>query len=407
MKKNYLLTATSIAARLSTSFILFVVLARHWGPVEYGAFVYVFSLCALLVLFVEFGLQGYLLREIAFRPKDTNDIISCAFWVKILFIIPYLCASFIVFIFFMGDASFTLFLALSMATLILSFADFFVAPLRPLGRYDLETYIVIGTNLLILTVLTLAVLQGYSSVTIAWLMAALRLLQWFIAYGVIKKIMPALSLVYPGYQNIQQAVQKSMPYGIDGFITTAWIQIDIIMAKHLFGSHTVGLYSAGQRIVQAASAIAPVIGNVMVPKLAGIQASDQSEWKKNARQCIMTMGAVGVVMGLPLILFQDFLVLLLFGSSYQELAGLFPFLGILVIVRFLASAAGILLTGAGMQASRIGTQLVSLVFFGIGSFVILTLGLSIQYFVSCIIFCFLYIGGSYLWKLKKSHHSVF
>jgi len=406
MKKNYLLTAVSIAARLSTSFILFVIFARHWGPLEYGTFVYVFSLCALLVLIVEFGLQGYLMREIAFSPKDTDSIIRWAFWVKVLFILPYLSASFAVFVIFLNDAPFMLFLALSLATVLLSFADFFIAPLRPLGRYDLETYVVIGTNLLILAVLSTVVLQGYTSITVAWLMAGLRVVQLIITYNTIKKKLPNLSLAFPGKDNIKNTVQKSMPYGIDGFITTAWIQIDIIMAKQLFGAHTVGLYSAGQRIVQAASAIAPVVGNVLVPKLASIPASEKTKWKKNAQQCIMTMGAAGLLMGLPLILFPGFLVLNLFGSAYQALAGLFPFLGILVIVRFLASAAGILLTGAGMQASRIGTQLISLMLFATGSLVVFTFDLSIEYFVSCIILCFLYIGLDYLWKLKKAGYSI-
>lgn len=401
MKKNFLLTAISIISRLSTSFLLFILFARFWGPVDYGTFAYVFSITALVVLVIEFGLQNYLLREISFKPETATLLICDSLWLKIVFLPLYLILSLAIFKGHADAGIIQLAIPLMIATSVLSFADFFIAPLRAFDRYDLETYTVIFNNIFQLLVLVVYLAYGAGPVEIAWMLVATRIMQLVISVVVMKMVIHTISFKYPGFQKIKHAFLSSLPYGLDGFITTLWTQMDIILVRYIYGVHWLGLYSAGQRTIQAASALAPIVGNVMIPRLTTSSHDRQEQWKSNKKTCVLIMAMSGIVLASPLIFLNELLVLHLFGSDYQGLVELLPYFGILVFVRFLASAFGILLTGAGMQLHRIGIQVLGLFLFIASAFVTYYYQLDITFFISTLIACFLVIGFGYMWKLKK------
>lgn len=407
MKKNFLLTAISIISRLSTSFVLFILFARFWGPLDYGTFAYVFSITALAVLVIEFGLQNYLLREISSKPDSAINFISDSFWLKIIFMPLYLILSLTIFKNHADQNIFQLAIPLSIAAATLSFSDFFIAPLRALGRYDLETYTVIFNNIFQIVASVIYLTFGASPVEIAWTLVITRILQLIISVVVLNKIVHGINFKYPGFQKLKSSFHNSLPYGLDGFITTIWTQMDIILVRYIYGVHLLGLYSAGQRTIQAASALAPIIGNVMIPRLAQASGESKATWKSNGRICILIMSLSGLILSLPLIFLNEFLVLKLFGNDYIGLIEFLPYFGTLVLVRFWASAFGILLTGAGMQSHRIGIQIFSLFIFIASSFVAFYFQFTIFYFITILIICFLVIGLGYMWKLKKYGFSVF
>lgn len=405
MKKNFLLTAISIGSRLSTSFVLFVIFARFWGPVDFGVFSFVFSVSALLVLIVEFGLQSYLLREIAATPSDSPELIRSALWAKLIFVPFFALLSLAVFFVLDRGAPADIAVPLSFAAVALSFADFFIAPLRALGRYDLETYIIIGANSFQLLVAALCVWKGGAPVELAWVLVFTRGVQLAVSYAVLRRQVPDLRLSFPGASRLRESVRRAMPYGLDGLLTTAWVQIDIVLVRLIFGPQIVGLYAAGQRIVQAASSIAPVIGNVMIPRLAQSSTQREDNWHRDGKFCIAAMGLVGFVFSIPMIFYPELIAITLFGQSYIGLADIFPFFGVLVLVRFLASAVGILLTGAGMQGQRIGVQILSLLVFLVGAAFTAAFGLSLGFLIGVMIFCFALIGVGYWWKLSRAGYA--
>jgi O-antigen/teichoic acid export membrane protein len=401
MKKNFLLTAISIISRLSTSFLLFILFARFWGPVDYGIFAYVFSITAVAVLVIEFGLQNYLLREISFKPKLATFFIRDSLWLKIVFMPLYLILTLVIFGVHDDEAMLLLAIPLIIATCVLSFADFFIAPLRAFERYDLETYTVIFNNIFQLLVLVVYLIYGAGPVEIAWMLVLTRIVQLVISVVIMKMVIKEINFKFPGFHKIKHSFLHSLPYGLDGFITTLWTQMDIILVRYMYGVHLLGLYSAGQRTIQAASALAPIIGNVMIPRLTTSSDNSKEKWKSNKRICIFIMALSGLMLSLPLIIFNELVVLQLFGSDYMGLAELLPYFGMLVFVRFMASAFGILLTGAGMQSHRVGIQIWGLALFAISSMVIFYFELNILYLISSLIACFLVIGFGYMWKLRK------
>ena len=149
MKRNFLYTAVSVGSRLLVGLLLFLLLARLWGPAQFGLFSFVFSFSALLVLLVDFGFAVYLLREVAAKPDQAHRLIAEAFRAKLLLMgiaVALLVAGAVL----IGPTALppTLLAPLFLAALAMSFSDFFVSPLRALGRFDLEAALVTLANTL-------------------------------------------------------------------------------------------------------------------------------------------------------------------------------------------------------------------------------------------------------------------
>jgi O-antigen/teichoic acid export membrane protein len=369
MKKNFIYTAVSIGSRLLTGLVVFVFLARIWGPTDFGLFAFVFSTSALLTLVVDFGFAGYLLREVGADPAHAAPLIQNAFWAKARLVFVFVTLSVVVMA-ILGPAVTppALIIPLLCAALALSFADFFVAPLRAMGRYDLETAVVTSSNLFQFLIACGVAWQLGTPIAVAWAFAVSRLCYCAAAAYALHSVLPALSLRKGRAESTSATFGKVWPYGIDGILTTSWNQMDVIAVRAIYGIQAVGLYSAGQKIVQGVSALAPVVGNVMIPRLSRLAKTQDARFQSFALRTAMAMVVIGAGFAAPLIAFPAFSSHLLYGEKFADLAELLPFFGILIAFKYIAAGSGVVVTAAGLQARRVVCQLI-----GFATFAALTL----------------------------------
>lgn len=361
MKRNFLYTAVSVGSRLLVGLLLFLLLARLWGPSQFGLFSFVFSVSALLVLLVDFGFAVYLLREVAAKPADAARLIAEAFRAKLL-LMGVATTLLMVAGVAIGPAALppALVAPLFLAALAMSFSDFFVAPLRALGRFDLEAGLVTLANALQFVLAGAVAWQGGSPMQVAWAMVASRCVYLALAWRAARKVVPLLRLGAPVASGPLSTLRRAWPYGVDGMLVTAWNQLDVVAVRVLFGTQAVGLYSAGQKVVLGVGALAPVVGNVMIPRMSRLAAdADPAFWKTAAKTGAL-MGFIGAAFGVPLMLFAQPLADSMFGQSYQGLAALLPLFGGVLLLRYVAASAGVVITAAGFQSRRVVVQLVGL-----------------------------------------------
>lgn len=366
MGKNYIFTAISIGSRLLTGLVVFLLLARLWGPVSFGLFSFVFSVSALLILLVDFGFSGYLLREVGADPDSASALIRDAFWAKATLVFPLVIAAFAVLVTLEDDLlPRSLIAPLFLAAISLSFADFFVAPLRALGRYDVETIIVTIANGLHFVLVASAAYVDGSMEAVAWTFLLGRSIYCCAAFLSARRTVKGFNLSRHDAACPLGTFRKVWPYGIDGALTSAWNQLDVVIVRALFGVHAVGHYAAGQKIVQGISALAPVIGNVMIPKLSRLVAQHDKDFRRMARKAAAAMALTGITFSVPLIFLPLGISDILFSGKYPDLAKLLPYFGLILVAKFLAAGAGIVITSLGLQTSRVVAQLVGLATLGI------------------------------------------
>lgn len=369
MTRNFLLTGISIGSRLLTGLLLFVLLARLWGPETFGLYSFVFSLVAILVLLVDFGFSGYLLREIGAAPESLVPIFRDSLFAKGVLVPVCLTVTAVVVAILGAAAPLALVIPMLLAALSLSFADFCIAPLRALGRYDMETRIVVSTNLAQFSLAGAVAWQGGSPTEVAWVIVAARSVYLLVAYLGLRRVAPALATETPSRAGVKTTFKRIVPYGLDGLLTTAWSQLDVVLVRALYGAHGAGLYAAGQKLVQGACALAPVVGNVVVPKLSRLARIRSAQLNQTARRTSLLLIGVGAFFSLPLLLLPEALASSLFGAAYRDLGTMFRLFGIVLFLRYASAAFGVLVTSAGLQGRRVVAQIAGIVTFVAGGLV--------------------------------------
>lgn len=364
MVRNFLALGVSTLVRALTGFLLFVLIARHWGASDFGHFMYLFSVASVLVLACEFGFSQQILREVGRTPEQAAALMARYLGAKI-----WLTA--LAFVLALGFALLTgltwgqtaILLYLLLAATVLSYADFLLACLRALGRFANETVVALKGNLL-LFVLAVAALYGgggFAGVALAMVMA--RVAQWWLAHQVYRRHVGPAEPLQLQWRAVWPVVRGSAPYGVDGAVAQIFSNIDTILISHVLGHAATGLYQAGARFYQGACMLAPIFGSLYLPRLSRATApgfDDKSVFNLHFRQLSIGLLVSGLLLSLGFV-FSDKYIGIIFGSGeFDQLRTLLPWFGVLLLLRFGASIYGTVLTALGGQRVRVFIYLLAL-----------------------------------------------
>lgn len=319
-----------------------------------------------LALIVDFGFSSYLLREIGAQPEKFSNIFCDGVRLKVVLIAPFFLAAFGSWLYFGFKLALPLFVPMLLAALCLSFSEYCIAPLRAFGRYDLETAVISASNFIHFTVAGFGAYIGGDTIVIAWLSVACRVQHLIVAILVVKRVAIAPMSVNSQH-SLRNTFRKVAPYGADGVLSTCWNQIDLIIIGSMFGPAVLGVYAAGQKIVQGLYTFAQVIGNVMIPRLSRLFHQNHNGAQRGSFITVFVLVGIGGGLTLPLIAFSTEIVRLLFGNEYITLSEIAPYLGLILISRYFSAGTGIVLTAMGKQADRVCGNAIGLLVFVAGS----------------------------------------
>ena len=149
MLRHTIFMALSTALRLLTGVVIFIVMARMWGPERFGSFMYLFTITSLVGLIVDYGFGQQLMRDIGYDKNKTRHIMSGVLAAKLLLSVGVVAVSAIVSVTPWGASQpvgvFWILLATCIAS---SFAETYTCVFRGLGQYQEETRIAAWVNFL-------------------------------------------------------------------------------------------------------------------------------------------------------------------------------------------------------------------------------------------------------------------
>ena len=385
-KKNFIFTTISISSRLIAGLLLFILLARVWGPDDFGLFSYVFASSMLLALLVDFGFASYLLREIGGKPSHLVPVFRDGLRAKLILIVPFsLIGSLIVWLY--GAAlPWEMMIPMLLSALFLSFGEYFVATLRAINQYGLETAVITSSNLINFTMAGGVAWLGGSPYDVAWVSLLGRTQYLLTAAWILYRVAPEITHYQDKITSIRQTFRQVLPYGTDGFLSTSWGQLDVVIVGSLFGTHTLGIYSAGQKMVQGLYTIAQVVGNVMIPRLASLVQNCSLDFARSNLVTMISLSAIGLCFSLPLWVWANELPLLLFGERFYGLTELLPLFSIILLMKYISAGSGIVMTAVGMQVHRVKGQIYGILAFLLGSLLMALIQPTLFSFLICYAF---------------------
>jgi O-antigen/teichoic acid export membrane protein len=352
MLRNSVFSLVTTVLRLLGSLVLFIVMAHEWGPRLFGIFMYPYAITAILIRLVDYGFALQLMRDIGRSPSRARDITGQALSAKAALVVPTIVAAAIVCVVLPHENDYRILFAILLCdTLANSFALFLNVPLRALGRFDVEAYVVTAGNVAVFAVVTIMVACGSGPVptAIALLLARLGYLcaSWVLCLRLVGgrpraqwSLPPLLSTLMSGF-----------PFAVHATVGTLVAQADTLLVQHYLGAQGVGVYQAGVRILLGALLVADALNNVYLAAFASI-IQHPAEVARLGTRMTRHLLTLGVLAFLCTFGGSHWIVNLVFSDGYEQLVGLLPLFGLLMLVRYGGVSYGTLLTLADKQATR-------------------------------------------------------
>jgi O-antigen/teichoic acid export membrane protein len=86
IRKNSFFSFVSISSRLLANVVLFLALARFYGPTLFGKFAFAHSLSLIFILFADFGIDVLFINEIARERENAIRFFQQFFTLKIFLV---------------------------------------------------------------------------------------------------------------------------------------------------------------------------------------------------------------------------------------------------------------------------------------------------------------------------------
>lgn len=348
------------AAKLLAGIAVFVIMARVLGPHDFGVVIYAFTLGSIFVLLVDYGFSQQLLRDVGANPAAINTIMGRVLIAKLVLSLALLAICAIYLVIFPKDFTTKIvFLALLCSSLIASFSEFLNVGFRGVGQFKLET------NLATLG----AIIHFVLIVAVLWLKPDV----YWVAFAFIVSRCIYLCMSWYAYQkylgNIETTIKSNevintlkagFPYAADAGFTNFFYQVDTIIVNHYLGFAGVGMYQAATKWMQGAMQFAPVLSNVYLPALAA-SVNDKNKSKSVAIKLNAQMLAIGFIGWAFFTFFGAHFSELIYGDKFKEVNTLWPYVGLLVWIRYVAGSQGVMLVAAGQQLIRVVGQVAALI----------------------------------------------
>jgi len=353
MLKSFAALSITTGVRLLTGLVLFVLIAREWPAGQFGQFMYLFSVAALLVLACEFGFIQQILREVGRAPEQAvplmGNYLGAKIWLTLLTVLLgagfALCSPL--------SAPDTCLLALLLgAGMAMSYADFYMACFRALGDFTSESKLTLKGNLLYFALASIALYAKLGPLGVAGGFLVARAVHLWLAKRIFEHKLDTALPVSLDYRRAAATITDSVAYGADVAVGAAFTNLDTVLIARTLGAEGVAIYQAAARFYQGACLLPPIFASLYLPKLAKYQHTDKPQYTSSYRQLAFLLLAAGVLGCIVFAYGAPVLALIYQQTHLQESLKLLPWLGLLVLSRYISSIYGIAITALGGQKSR-------------------------------------------------------
>ena len=291
--------------------------ARYLGPEQFGLFSYAGSFVGLFTVVATLGLDGIVIRELVKDESRRDELIGTAFWLKVMGAFGVLLILAIVVNFTSNDSyTNTLVFIIASATIFQSFnvIDFYFSS-KVLSRYVVYANVI---SLLLSSIMKVAlILNDAPLIAFAWV---ILFDSFVVAMGFIYFYFKNnLSLKKWKFDKIVtiNLLKDSWPLILSGAVLMIQARIDQVMLKEMLGTIEVGYYSVTLRLIEATGFVTMMLKSSLFPAIQNAKKVSESLYQNRLLNFYRLNFLLFLVVAIPLFLFSEQIVVLLFGVAYQ------------------------------------------------------------------------------------------
>ena len=351
--------------RLVIALTVGVLVTRYLGPNDFGILSYANSFVGLFAAFSSLGLGDILVRELVKANKKSEELLGTAFTLQTLGSL-FIMLCLIIFVFFNDNEPITntIILILGLVTFLRSFNiinNFFDSQVK--SKFGVIPGLI---GVFLSAALKLACI---------WLKAPLLYFVYILVFDVLFLTAGQLYYYYKSGNSVfkwsfsiktsKYLLKDSWPLILSSIVISIYMKVDQIMIKEFLDSAAVGQYSAAVRLSEAWYFIPTIICSSLFPAIINAKIKSKVLYLSRLQRLFDLMVVLGIVIIIPVLIFGDWVILLLYGEAFNETAavlkihiwaGVFVFLGVANQKWFISEnlqSYNIICLGLGMVANVI------------------------------------------------------
>ncbi|MGL4447930.1 MAG: flippase [Shewanella sp.] len=320
--KNTIWMLLEKGSRLIIGVLVSSLMARNLGPDGFGQLNYYISLLTIASVLSSLGLNRIIVREVAEHLEDKlccNSTVVTAFYLRLtasLFL--WLMASVFSLLFLPESIHFVVIIFFSLFFISFDVFDFYAqgtSDFKVISLCRLTTFLITSLLKIAIVLLDGGLIAFVWLVMIEYFLVAIFFYVFFIRRHHIS-IAPAQAKIQQG----AELAMESWPEIIAGFGAILFMRLDQIFLQWLSGDASVGIYSAATRITEAWYFLPSAIIATTFPKLVSLRNLSYERYFEGIRALMSFLIILSVAVALFFSLTADWIVALLFGSTYAESA---------------------------------------------------------------------------------------
>ncbi|MCX7610562.1 MAG: flippase [Ignavibacterium sp.] len=402
VKKNTFYSAVTIFSRLFANVFIFWLLARFYGPEQFGIFTFAHALATTFIILADFGLDVLLITEISSHKSERKKIIENLFGIKLIFVSTAFLFMLLVSRFFpLGRRAFELILIFSFYLVFTSLSNFLYSIFRGYEKFIFETRASLITNILLIISSAILLFFRISTVYIALVFVTARLLGVLICFIYLKRLDSSIKIRI-SFSDFHLLKNKTFIFGLHLIFSYLFFQIDTFLLAKISGEYAVGIYQSVFKLIMLPLVIPDILINSLMPTLSRLHKESENEWLKLGS----FMGKILIITIIPittiLYFYADKIIDLIYGlKNFGDAVFVLRVFSIILLVRFLLEPFALMLTTCDRQKIRLTTVMIAtLLNITLNSYLIPKYGVDGAAIVSLIVNSF--VGLIYVWFLRKN-----
>ena len=292
--------------------------ARYLGPEQFGLFSYTQSFVGLFTAISTLGLDGIVVRELIKDEKRSDELIGTVFWMKLMGafgVLGFLAIA----VNFTSNDSYTniLVFIIASATIFQSFnvVDFYFQS-KVMSKFVVYVNIIslfLSSIVKVTLILNAAPLEAFAMVIV---FDTFVLACGFIYFFLKNSTFKIRDLKF--HKDVAISLLKdSWPLILSGSVLMIQARIDQVMLKEMVGNLEVGYYSLALRLIESFGFVTMLLKHSLFPAIQSAKKQSNELYQNRLLNFYRLNFLLFLVTAVPIFLFAEQIVILLFGIEYQ------------------------------------------------------------------------------------------
>jgi O-antigen/teichoic acid export membrane protein len=307
--------------RITVGLFVSVWVAKYLGPKQFGFFSYTLSFVALFGFMVTISHTSIVVRELVKNPNHNDEIVSTAFWLKIMGAMLGVLITLAISINFTSNDRFVniLILIIASSNIFHSFNvvdDYFQS--KVMNKFVVITNVI---SLFLSSVIKIIlILNDAPLIAFVWVVffdnfiLASGFIYFYIKLNSKFKIK---NLKFKSKTAIL-LLKDSWPLMISSAAILIHIKVDQVIIKEILGLEAVGQYAAAARVSEAWYFIPSVLTASFFPAIINAKKNNEDLYNSRLQKLYDIMVWIAIAIAIPMIFLSDWLIEILYGYQYSE-----------------------------------------------------------------------------------------